>query len=319
MGKLAYSKLYRHAVNWQHGVFIWLQRVDFPFNELIISWNALRPIKGSFSFSFRVLQQQWSPWISLADWGRDNDGNLLQRTFSNKNNPKVDVDTILINEGHAFEVKVEAMNGADLSLLHTLWASCVKKVQDEVGKDPLVGLPSTHVSGVSGISQKSIDHPAAISLCSPTSTYMLASFFSMPSIKPVESFLGHVYDTEHRIFGNWVLNVAGAYELAQIECVVHRLSSFKELNQCLENGFPVVVSVLGKLTNAFKEYVGGHLMVVAGYDDKQKKVCCFDPAFKSNRETKIFYSLDEFINVWSRRYGLCYLMGSMAIEPFIAH
>lgn len=56
---------------------LWEETHLDPFQELIVSWNAKRPQKGSYTFWVSVKQnQQWSAWICYAQWGHDD-----QRTF----------------------------------------------------------------------------------------------------------------------------------------------------------------------------------------------------------------------------------------------
>jgi hypothetical protein len=50
----------------------------FPFDELMISWNAIRPIEGRFLFYVSVKINEWSPWLLYASWGSNG-----QSSFSN--------------------------------------------------------------------------------------------------------------------------------------------------------------------------------------------------------------------------------------------
>lgn len=305
-----YSKLYRHAVEKPHGFFIWSQKTDFPFDELIFSWNSVRPEKGYFTFFFRFFCAEWSSWVKFAEWGRCRDSFRFQRTISYKSDFIVDVDTIRLNSGFkasAFEIKVESECGAELSCLHTLWASCIDR--DKFVKEKEVFTkPTFELSEFKGFSQMVLNHPRHHVLCSPTSTFMALNYLSNLS-DSIESFLAYVYDKGHDIFGNWALNAAGAYELSTQACAVHKLASFSELYDQLLKSLPVVVSVKGELNGAPKNYPDGHLMVVTGYNAEKQTVKCFDPAFSCDSDVCVDYAISDFMHAWSNRGRLCYLIG----------
>src|SRR6266478_216785 len=50
---------------------VWQQSETLPFNELIVSWNALRPQVGYMTLWVSVkYSNQWSNWHRLAQWGK---------------------------------------------------------------------------------------------------------------------------------------------------------------------------------------------------------------------------------------------------------
>src|ERR1700733_7340501 len=49
------------------------------FSELIVSWNAQRPLKGKYAIYVSLKTSQWSPWLLYAVWGVNQ-----QKTFSEK-------------------------------------------------------------------------------------------------------------------------------------------------------------------------------------------------------------------------------------------
>ena len=67
-----------------------------PFNELILSWNAKRPLKGKLSFFVSVKHNYWSRWDKLAEWSHNG-----QQTFVNSRSPFV----------HTKHVKIEVKRG----------------------------------------------------------------------------------------------------------------------------------------------------------------------------------------------------------------
>ena len=61
--------------------FIWECEPNFPFTELILSWNAMRPERGKLTFWVNIKHNSWAGWQRLAEWGATS-----QRTFVNKLN-----------------------------------------------------------------------------------------------------------------------------------------------------------------------------------------------------------------------------------------
>ena len=50
-------------------IFVWEEFTEYPFDELIISWNAERPTQGAYLIQVSVLTEEWSPWFDYAFWG----------------------------------------------------------------------------------------------------------------------------------------------------------------------------------------------------------------------------------------------------------
>ncbi len=298
----------------------WHQRVEGGFNDLIISWNALRPIRGKFSFYVRVKLAEWSSWFCLAVWGRNSDGTVHQRSVSYPQDSllHLDVDTLSLsgeNLANEFEVKVVCEEGAHEAALHSLWASVSRLEKNRSSNHFSMPEDRFVISGVPRTSQLEISHTKARAMCSPASTWMVIRFLQQ------QNHIGHhgifldfadeVYDQNKHIYGNWVLNVAAAYNALQgrFSCYACRLSGFNELFKYLRNGIPAVVSFKGPIKGSAdgRLHLEGHLIVVKGWNGQKKQVICEDPAFSSTHETEICYDFNEFMQAWERRYHLAYL------------
>ena len=98
----------------QANSYQWEQQCDTPFNELIISWNAKRPLKGHYAIYVSIKTEDWSKWFPYALWGTD-----FQRTFDSGKSFFIRSyqDTIEISEGKkgtAFRIQIRAEDGASL-------------------------------------------------------------------------------------------------------------------------------------------------------------------------------------------------------------
>ena len=62
----------------------------------------------------------------------------------------------------------------------------------------------------------------------------------------------------------------------------------------------------GEIKDAPRPYNRGHVMVVAGYNDKKKLVICYDPAFDSHYKVFKNYPLHSFLKAWNKSNCLAY-------------
>ena len=285
---------------------------QYTFSQLIFSWNAERPQQGLFRFSLRVRcleTKRWSPWYSMMEWGAG-----VQQSFVTKNKDPyseylyVRLEMLKGALADNFQIKIEAVDGADLSLLRLInvCISDYSKFSHE-NVSQYSKLNSVYVEGVPMRSQKALDHPDNKVLCSPTSLSMMMSYLTQTLIDPIEVADG-VYDNGLAAYGSWPFNTAYAYERSggNILFKVIRLSSFYNLYTELKNGMPVVVSVRGELAGAPQPYPHGHLLVVVGYDAQSQQVICHDPAHQFDSEVMVRYNLADFLTAWERSYRLSY-------------
>jgi hypothetical protein len=296
--------------------FIWECEPNFPFTELILSWNAMRPEQGKMTFWINVKHHSWAGWQRLAEWG-----SRSQRTFVNKLNrcvhtthSKVEMKKGLM--GSAFQVKVVFQKGANPKNLKALFVcvSNLKKYKDCCCRS---NLDSVIVNGVPRQSQMVLNHPRYRDLCSPTSTGIIVNYFmkklygysSRDLNNYMVDFADKVYDNGYLdIYGNWPLNVAQAYDstYGNVFFRVERLNGFDDLYKYLSKKIPVAVSVR-KLRGGATPYSNGHLMVVVGWNSEKQCVLCIDPAFARNSQTPKAYRLRSFMRAWGRSTHLSYI------------
>ncbi len=293
---------------------IWEQKTHKKFNELIISWNAKRPQTGKITFWVSTKHAHWSPWHRLAEWGSD-----YQLTFVNKLNRYVHTTHVRseMQRGHlaqGFRIKAVFQHGAQKSNLHALFACCSNLNDFKTWKKPFLK-PSTLVTSVPRQSQMNLSHNRARDLCSPTSLSMIVRYiankFARPQKKSLHddaiSLAEKVHDNGYLdIYGNWILNVAQAYDSCQHAFYrVERMNSFESLYQYLQKKIPVAVSVR-RLKGGATPYANGHFLVIVGWDRAKQSVLCIDPAFDENHATFKSYPLKNFIKSWGLSKNLAY-------------
>lgn len=287
-------------------------KIDVPaFTQLIFSWNAKRPASGYFSFYGQVRDaktKKWHDWHKMVEWGTHKQCSYASKNAgSSHHHVRLELPQNAPADG--LRLGVYAHNGADLAFIKGLFAATAQMSDFEAERVGLLKqLPSVSVDNVPTFSQKSLLHDDKDSMCSPTSTTMLAGFLSGSKIDPI-TFAKNSYDHGLQAYGSWPFNTAHAYELNEGKSWFHvsRLPSFSALHAKLLQGIPVVVSVRGPLKGAPKDYPKGHLLIVVGYDQKRGKVLCHDPAIEGHHNTPIAYDLKSFINAWESSRRLAYI------------
>lgn len=297
---------------------IWENNNTAVFDELILSWNALRPEEGKISFFVSIKHDTWSPWHRIAEWGPN-----FQRTFINKLNPYVHTKHVRVEMqrgrlAKGFKIKAVFSNGAKKESLNALFA-CVSNMKQFKISRAVINKPTLAIRGVPQQSQM-INHPRAQDLCSPASTSMIINYFARKLYGPkddivkanmrdfLSDFAPKVHDNGIDIYGNWLLNVAQAHDSSQgkIFYRVVRLNNFNELYNYLSKEIPVAVSVRS-LTGGATPYANGHFIVVVGWNNTKKRVICIDPAFKKNKATLKSYKISHFLAAWGRSRNLTYI------------
>jgi len=217
----------------------------------------------------------------------------------------------------AFRIKIVSHEGANLGLVKSfsVCLSDFKKFRSESIGEMVLRLPSVYIKNVPKLSQFMIEHERNRGMCSPTSMTMLVEYLTNQKIDPMD-FAEMAFDRGLNAYGSWPFNMAHAFERSSGSYwfAMERLHSFKSLYKHLLTGIPVVVSVRGKIKGAAKDYNSGHLLVVVGWDVRNKRVICHDPAFATENETVRGYSIEDFLAAWERSHRLAYIA-----RPVVSH
>ncbi|MDP1880250.1 MAG: C39 family peptidase [Parachlamydiaceae bacterium] len=285
----------------------WKEEHLDPFNELILTWNATRPIDGKLNFYVSIKTNDWSPWLLYASWGSDGQSSFQNQCLETSVKLYQDAIEVTKDKATAFQIKITSEGSASINNIHSLHVYINGDKDSEI-QELTQNFSSIYIK-IPGLSQMTLDHARHKHLCSPTSTTAVTRYFSNNhTIDPVD-FAQNAWDSGFDIYGNWVFNVVQASTILGKEwnCWVERLNGFNHLYTHLSSGNPVVVSIRGPLPGSAQAYSQGHLLVVVGYDPLHKQVICMDPAFPSDEETNVSYELNDFIEAWNRRGKIAYI------------
>lgn len=291
----------------KNNTFAWEETQLNPFDELIVSWNAERPLNGSYLIQVSLFTSKWSPWFDYAFWGAYDQYTFEKNLPDSRIQVYQDVIEVLRDDkATGFRIRVIANEKASLDGLRALHISAIDRSMHAVN---FTSIENVSVDlDVTGLSQIVLSDERYFRLCSPTSTTAVIKFLSGSTLSPIE-FANSVVDSAFDIYGNWILNIAQASHVLgkSWHCFVARLNSFNQIIDQLMKGYPVVASIKGPLLGSALPYESGHLVVVTGYDSKNQEVFCMDPAFPTDDLTHVKYPLNEFLTAWSRRQGMAYI------------
>lgn len=157
-------------------------------------------------------------------------------------------------------------------------------------------------------SQKTERPEIAGRICSPTSVSMVVAGYGVE--QRVIDMAERAYDARHNIYGNWPRNVQAAFSFG-VPGYLTRLVSFREVEDLLALGWPVVISIQtkpGELRGAPYAETDGHLLVITGMDT-DGNVLVNDPAVSDPAKARLTYLREDLEKVWLKRtLGTAYVL-----------
>jgi Peptidase_C39 like family len=299
LSSIGSSTLYEHFPDPGETSAIWEETETAPFDELILTWNGLRPSAGGHFFFVSIRQNgEWSPLLYYAQWGAW--GQTLFRDAPDDSFATANRGVVSPKSGPAdgFIVFVDSVHPiASLSVFTNDPANVSS------GKGPL-----------SPIFLKNPDKQSLITLREPrysdlylTTAVSIAvnTLYQEKKINPA-AFAAQSYDQEFDAYDHWNLCAAEAYAALEGKYLVQiqRLPDFSALCSYLYQGCPVVVGIKGTLKGGPRPHYREHALCVIGYDPAPEKVHCIDPYFPVDKATAVSYSLADFMEAWGKRKNI---------------
>ncbi|MGW2555592.1 peptidase C39 family protein [Streptomyces sp. NPDC001635] len=324
--------------------------LSVPSTEAIASWNAHTPagtwlqveLKGTYSDGTDT------PWYVMGRWAAG-DQDIRRTSVDDQTDGKSDIwtDTFAISDAAsglrlaAYRLRLTLYRTPDTRLTPTVWRIgamgsaipdrfTVPASKPGLAKELLVPRYSQEIHK----GQYPEYDNGGEAWCSPTSSQMIIEYWGR---KPTPEQLSWVdpsysdpqvchaarftYDYQYQGCGNWPFNAAYAATFEDLQGVVTRLSSLKDLETLIAAGIPAITSqsfLKEELTGAGYG-TSGHLMTVIGFT-ADGDVIANDPASPSDEAVRRVYKRAEWETIWLRtkRYnasgsvvsgtgGVCYL------------
>jgi hypothetical protein len=293
--------------------------VEFDYDEMIPSWNAVTPAGTWVEILARAeLNGRWTKWYNLGIWASGSE--TIQRHSVPQqadDDGKVAVDTLVITDtkavADAFQLKVRLFT-IDLKVspkINTIsGAYSTTAVKNSVTS---AGNPANWNTLLAVPECSQMVYEGGNVWCSPTSTSMVVAYWTGyydTCEASVRAAVEGIYDWVYGGTGNWPFNTAyaGTYGL---QASVQRFTSMNTVEEWVAQGVPVIISISwgnGQLTGAPVNSSGGHLIVVVGFDAEGNPIVN-DPAAATDEEVQRTYLRSELEAVWlDNSGGVVYLI-----------
>jgi hypothetical protein len=264
-------------------------RTDFPFTEMVPSWNLITPTGTGVFFDVRardISSGKWSPWLRIGAWGRT----TSSRRRDDAEWARIETDTLFLKRpADAYQIRA-TLQSYDLADANTTPA--VRRIA-VVYSGPVdansVWAKSIDPGPADGWA-RSLDVPyipqgdnadAVTGMtCSPTSVSMVLRYWGVE--RPTMENVLAIWDDHNDLFGNWSNATQRAAELG-MDAWLERFRTWDQVKAKIAAGQPVVASILYE-KGTFDESetleqreTDGHLLVIRGFTPRGD-VIVNDPA-----------------------------------------
>jgi hypothetical protein len=277
------------------------------WNELVLSWNYQGPAEDEITVEARVIYpEKISAWYTMGKWSGKNSRESVKH--QRDEDARVDTDTLIAKRaGGKVQVRAKFRASGGIESLKFLGISLC---DTSSGNEALA--PNKKAWGkVLTVKERSqANYPEGISSwCSPTSTSMILSYWSTNLNRPeldydVPEVARGVNDPNWPGTGNWPFNTAFAGAHRGIRAYVTRLSDVSELEEWVEAGLPVAVSVSYGLLRGKPERGNGHLVVCIGFTENGD-IVVNDPGRSQVHQV---YRRENLIRGWAESHNTVYLI-----------
>jgi hypothetical protein len=292
---------------------------DFPFTELVPSWNAVTPKDTGVFFHVRTRDARsraWSPWLFVGRWGRTVHSRSGERLPNDRivrfaqGAVRIDMPFVLLRQpADAYQVRA-TLQSFDLDpaispSVRRLAIAYSGVVPGQAERARLLG-PGGPGQGwardlpVPQISQYDAPPTLRLSVCLPACVTMVLAYWKEDR-SLVKNALA-VYDPDTGMFGNGARAVARAGELG-LDAWVQRVRDWDQVKAMIGRGQPVIAAV--------RVEAGEHLIVVRGFT-RDGDVIVNDPLERG--QGGMIRKADELGRAWLGCGGLACVIRRPAAE-----
>lgn len=281
-------------------------KTPFVFDRLVLSVSAKLDKKAALLLQASIKTEKgWSPFYKLSYISQDYKKSFLEQK---DNFAQTNIDELLIKKGaSAFKYKITVLGKAKIDLISVSVCKKGAKYDKTLAEDTL-DLKNFELD-LNPKSQKEFeDKKLRNIICSATSLAMVLDYFG--KLTNLKAVCQGVKDEQTGIFGNWPLNIAYASQQGLKGAVLHCASLAQAEGEILQ-ARPLIVSIAFKncaLKNSPQKQTDGHLVVLAGFDEKGNPIV-YDPAAPSAKTVRRVYDRKQFAQAWLKnKKGLAYAL-----------
>jgi hypothetical protein len=279
---------------------------DFPFTELVPSWNLITPKDTGVFFHLRTrdaASRAWSPWLFVGRWGRTVHSRPDERLPNDRfgitrfahGAARSDMPLVLLNRpADAYQVRA-TLQSFDLDPAVNPGVRRVAVAYSGVMPDPverarLLGRSEPGDEQARGlvvphVSQYDAPPPLREAVCLPACVTMVLAYWKVD--RPLAENALAIYDPDTGMFSNGARAVARASELG-LDGWMQRIRDWNQVKGLLAREQPVIAAVL-------TPQGGGHLIVIRGFT-REGEVIVNDPLDRKRGGTA--RKADELGQAW---------------------
>jgi hypothetical protein len=289
---------------------------EFPFKEVIPSWNILCPKSCGYHMELRVSNDgaTWSPWFYVGSWGRTAEKPSNPLTRDSWGALKVDY-FVSLRRTSFIQVRAtlfsrDGKETPTLTLLSLALSSERGDQNQALRRPPRKKVPRELWQkrlNVPYRSQLGESESIAGHICSPTSVSMVMHYWGIA--KATADVAADIYDSDHKMYGIWWRAVQEASQFG-LEGWVQYFRNWEEVREWIARDQPVIACISfdsGGLSGSPTDASEGHVIVIAGFDEKGDPICN-DPAGASSDDGIVVYDQEEFARAWFDKGGVGYIL-----------
>jgi Peptidase_C39 like family len=282
---------------------------QISWDELIVSWNAEMSATAYLEVRARAIYPgQKSRYYTMGLYSGDPARHPRESVPDQKDSEgRVSTDTLILArpcEGVQIQL---TLGGEALPKLKFLGLSLIDS------REQPLSLPANRAAWGKSVAvpeRSQMVYSNGNVLCSPTTVSMILSYWAGRLNRPdlehdVPEVVQGVYDPVWKGTGNWAFNMAYAGSFRGLRAYVARLSSLSELEDWVESGLPVGLSVCHNQLFAKPGPLDGHLVVCVGFTPDGDAIIN-DPGTRKNVR-KIIPRAD-LAAAWARSRNTVYLV-----------
>lgn len=290
---------------------------EFPFNQVIPSWNVDVPPGAGFTVELRVGRRKDDFWTSFYYLGRWGDIPPVEPKRIRDEHGVIEVDyftSTRVFDRIQYRLHLSASDPNHPPVLRRFAMAVSNALNDESlarrHRKPIDPGPKdlwARRLPVPFRSQQAEDDKIRHDVCSPTSVSMVMEYRGVN--QPTARVCEVAWDEDYRIFGNWARAVQTAYTFG-VPGHIERFGSFDAVKRHIANGQPIIASIRadrGELRGAPYPHSNGHLFVIVGFDENGS-VHVNDPAAASPEKGLATYAREDVAKVWLDHGGVGYVL-----------
>ncbi len=281
------------------------------WNELVASWNFRGDPTNTITIeAMAVFTNRATKWYSLGRWSLNPAEEQHRSSVRGQKDENGTVQTDILKlrgPALAVEIRITLSPDTDPANLKLLGLSFCNT---SVTLSPLESNKTVWGKTLNVKERSQSNYPDGINeWCSPTSISMLMSFWSTNLNRPeldydVPDVARGVHDPGWTGTGNWPFNTAFAGSHEGIRSYVTRLSDVSELEDWIEAGIPLAISVSYGYLKGLPDKNNGHLVVCIGFDESGN-IIVNDPGRGMVRQV---YQRENLIKAWAESRHTVYIV-----------